>query len=147
MLDDQRPGTIYWIDHYVIPTDDIDRWEDFHTKVLGAHSQPTSEDRRRQTGVFQDLASPCHHGGFVQRAPIPASAGLGKGLPRHGLFIRPEDIDDHPHGKAAFFRNKKIAHLACHFCETIVAILMGSVDFQRSIFGMALALQTYSLRG
>lgn len=95
MLDDQRPGAIYWIDHYVVGTDDIDRWTDFHEKVLGARSQPTAEDRRRQVGVFQDLTSPCHHGGFVQREALPPSAGLGSGLPRHGLFIRPEDIEEH----------------------------------------------------
>ncbi|HEY3115201.1 MAG TPA: VOC family protein, partial [Chloroflexota bacterium] len=95
MLDDQRPGTIYWIDHYVIPTEDIDRFEEFHINVLGARTQPTSPERRRQTGIFQDLAAPCHLGGFVQKQPVPPSAGLGKGLPRNGHFIRQQDIDDH----------------------------------------------------
>jgi len=96
MIDDQRPGTIYWIDHYVVGTDDVDRFEDFHQKVLGAKTYPVSEERRRQVGIFQDVgAGCCHHGGFVQKAPMPPSPGLGRGKPRHGFFIRNEDIDEH----------------------------------------------------
>ena len=30
---------------------------------------------------------------MISPEPLPPSAGLGKGLPRHGLFIRQEDID------------------------------------------------------
>ncbi len=67
----------------------------FTAKFSGARSQPTAPERRQQVGIFQDLAAPCHHGGFVQRIPVPKSKGLGKGLPRHGLFVRPQDIDDH----------------------------------------------------
>ena len=40
MLDDQRPGTVYWIDHYVVGSDDLDRWADFEAKVIGAQPQP-----------------------------------------------------------------------------------------------------------
>ena len=76
MIDDQRPGTIYWIDHYVVGTDDVDRFIDFHEKVLGARTYPTSEERKRDVGIFQDVgAGCCHHGGFTQKMPLPASPG------------------------------------------------------------------------
>ncbi|MBM2812034.1 MAG: hypothetical protein HW416_2793 [Chloroflexi bacterium] len=93
MLDDQRPGTIYWIDHYVVATDDVERWVDFHERVLGAKTI-LRDGRNLQRQAFQDLAGPCHHGAFRSQ-PLPVSAGLGKGLPRHGLFIRQEDIEKH----------------------------------------------------
>lgn len=95
MLEDQRPGTIYWIDHYVVGTNDVDKWADFHTKVLGARNAGAPGGGRGAPGMFQDLTGPCHHGGFSQDEPLPPSAGLGKGLPRHGLYIRSEDIDEH----------------------------------------------------
>lgn len=93
MLDDQRPGTIYWIDHYVLATEDVERWVNFHESVLGARTI-RHDNGGQLRGVFQDLASPCHHGAFLNEA-MPPSVGLGKGLPRHGLFIRSEDIDEH----------------------------------------------------
>src|SRR5688572_26500934 len=91
MLDDQRPGTVYWIDHYVVGSDDLERWGDFQTRVLGARGE-------KQPGrgiLFQELTSCSHHGAMLSPDPLPPSAGLGKGLPRHGLFIRQEDIDKH----------------------------------------------------
>lgn len=92
MADDQRPGTVYWIDHYVVGSDDLDRWTDFQTKVLGARSQSPG----RPGGIaFQDLTSCCHHGAMLSPDPLPPSAGLGKGLPRFGLFIRQEAIEQH----------------------------------------------------
>src|SRR5205085_2295256 len=50
---------------------------------------------RNAIGMFQDLAGPCHHGGFGQRDALPASNGLGTTYPRYGLFIRQEDIPEH----------------------------------------------------
>jgi hypothetical protein len=44
--------------------------------------------------VFQQLTN-CLHGGFLQKETLPPSAGLGKGLPRYGFFVRPEDISEH----------------------------------------------------
>lgn len=93
MLDDQRPGTIYWIDHYTVGTNDLDRWVDFHERLLGAKTENASPERR-QRGIFQDLPN-SHHGGFVMREALPPSAGVGKGLPRYALFVRPDDIDEH----------------------------------------------------
>lgn len=99
MLEDQRPGTVYWIDHYVVGTNDVDRWVDFHEKVLGAKTaRPAGGAQgtaRGNPGIFQDLAGPCHHGGFGQREQLPPSAGLGTTYPRYGLFIRQEDIPEH----------------------------------------------------
>ena len=92
MLDDQRPGTVYWIDHYVVGSDDLDRWTDFEAKVIGAQNR---EGGRRGGIAFQDITPYCHHGAMLSPEPLPPSAGLGKGLPRHGLFIRQEDIDQH----------------------------------------------------
>jgi catechol 2,3-dioxygenase-like lactoylglutathione lyase family enzyme len=93
MLEDQRPGTIYWIDHYTVPTNDLDRSIDFHERVLGARTENAPPERRLR-GIFQDMTN-CHHGLFVQREQVPGKSPLGKGYPRHGLFIRPADIDEH----------------------------------------------------
>ena len=93
MLDDQRPGTVYWIDHYVVGSDNLERWGDFEAKVIGA--QPQTRGGGRGFILFQDITPCCHHGAMLSPEPLPPSAGLGKGLPRHGLFIRQEDIDQH----------------------------------------------------
>ena len=95
MLDDQRPGAVYWIDHYVVGTDDLDRWADFEVKVLGAQPQPAFGPPGRRRIVFQDLTPCCHHGAYLGDEPLAPGGELGKGLPRHALFIRPEDIDEH----------------------------------------------------
>ena len=95
MLDDQRPGTVYWIDHYVVGSDDLDRWADFQVKVLGAQPEPAVGPEARRFIVFQELTSCCHHGAMLSPDPLPPSAGLGKGLPRHGLYIRQGEIEQH----------------------------------------------------
>jgi hypothetical protein len=96
MIEDQRPGTVYWIDHYVVGSDNLERWADFQIKVLGARPLPrVGPPGRPQFIVFQDLTSCCHHGAMLSPDPLAPSAGLGKGLPRHGLFIRQEDIEYH----------------------------------------------------
>jgi len=91
MLDDQRPGTVYWIDHYVVGSDDLPRWADFMTKVIGAQA-PEGPARNI---LFQDITHSCHHGAQLSPDPLPPSEGLGKGLPRHGLYIRQADIEQH----------------------------------------------------
>jgi predicted enzyme related to lactoylglutathione lyase len=90
MLDDQRPGTVYWIDHYAVGTNDLARWVDFHERVLGGKT--TRTNRPDPKNMFQQLGN-CLHGGFLQPVPLPPSAGPGTGLPRYGFFIRPEDIE------------------------------------------------------
>src|SRR4051812_23868303 len=95
MLDDQRLGTSYWIDHYVVGSDDLERWAAFEEKVLGARTLPRIGPPGAQRILFQELTDYCHHGAMLSPDPLPPSEGLGKGLPRHGLFIRQEDIDKH----------------------------------------------------
>src|SRR5436305_10225634 len=81
MLDDQPLGTLYWIDHYVVGSDDLDRWGDFQTKLLGAQPHGDVGPAGRRFILFQDLTPCCHHGAMLSPEPLPPSAGLGKGLP------------------------------------------------------------------
>lgn len=92
MLEDQRPGTVYWIDHYAVGTNDLERWVDFHERVLGAKT--ARSNRPHPMNAFQELTNSLH-GGFLQPVPLPPSAGPATGLPRYGFFIHPEDIDAH----------------------------------------------------
>jgi predicted enzyme related to lactoylglutathione lyase len=89
-----RPGTVYWIDHYVICTNDIDRWAAFHAKVLGGKLRPDPAGALIGYGIFQDVAS-IRHGGFIAQAPLPPTRGLGKGMPRYGYYVFAADIDAH----------------------------------------------------
>ena len=92
MLEDQRPGTVYWIDHYAVGTNNLERWADFHERVLGAKTIRTM--RGGALNIFQELTNG-RHGGFAQAEPVPPGAGPGKGLPRYGFFIRAEDVGEH----------------------------------------------------
>ena len=93
--DDTRPGTLYWIDHYVVASVDVNRWTNFMTNVVGAQSPTGVGPAGRGLIAFQDLTPCCHHGVMLSPEALPPSPGLGKGLPRHGLYIRREDIDSH----------------------------------------------------
>jgi hypothetical protein len=95
MLYDQRPGTVYWIDHYVVGSDDLDRWADFQSKVIGAHGLEVQGPPNRRFIEFQEITDCCHHGAMISPEPLPVPVPLGKGLPRHGLYIRQADIDKH----------------------------------------------------
>src|SRR5438309_2116738 len=85
MREAQRPGTVYWIDHYVVGSNDLDRWADFEQKVVGSRPLPSEgpEDRPRFI-LFQDITPCCHHGAMRSPEPLPPSAGPGKGLPTGG---------------------------------------------------------------
>ena len=97
----ERPGTIYWIDHYLVNTNDTVRWEAFHAVVLGAVAWPDPNGRAKQRGYFQDITRNgrggrgTNHGAFISPMPLPPTAGLGQGLPRYGFYILPADIDYH----------------------------------------------------
>lgn len=98
MQQESRAGTVHWIDHYVVGTNDQPRWLDFHTNLLGAQlmprgQQPMGEHRARRN-AFQKLAG-CHHGGFLEEMQLPPTLGLGRGTPRYGFFVRREDLDQH----------------------------------------------------
>lgn len=94
MLGNERPGTVYWIDHYVVCTNDIARWEAFHTELLGAKTVAQPVANGLGVGIFQTVAC-CRNGGFIARDPLPPTRGLARGLPRYGLYIFAADIDDH----------------------------------------------------
>ena len=98
MLDDQRPGTVYWVDHYVVPVTDIPRWSDFYTKALGAVPQvreprPERPDRPAGGGgggILFTYVGQCHVGGSQTSQLTP-----GSGHPRYGWFIRTDDVEEH----------------------------------------------------
>jgi predicted enzyme related to lactoylglutathione lyase len=92
VLEDQRPGTVYWIDHYAVGTNNLERWVSFHERVLGAKTVPVN--RPNPMNIFQTFTGG-RHGGFVQSAILPPSKGPGVAFPRYGFYVRQEDIDDH----------------------------------------------------
>lgn len=95
-------GTMYWIDHYTVPTNDLERAIAFHERVLGVVAMPDT-GLPRERGMFAAFAHPeqllhgghCHEGLFLMREPLPPSQELGAGFPRHALFVRPDDLDEH----------------------------------------------------
>ncbi|MPZ14989.1 MAG: hypothetical protein GEU73_11300 [Chloroflexi bacterium] len=100
--EDQRPGTIYWIDHVAMPSNDLSRWIRFQIDVLGAKLERinglTTEARQRggQGGIAAFCRTPYSMvDGFLALEQLPAAAGPGGGLPRFGYFIRQEDIEEH----------------------------------------------------
>lgn len=50
-------GGIYWIDHYTIPVNDLQRSIDFHERIMGVKTMPDS-GLPIQRGVFQAFAHP-----------------------------------------------------------------------------------------
>ena len=94
MLEDQRHGAAYWIDHYVVPTADTARWGTFYTNVLGAVPR-SNEERPERPGRAEStlftFVGLCHVGGS------PRKDGLtpGTGNLRYSYFIRTEDVDEH----------------------------------------------------
>jgi catechol 2,3-dioxygenase-like lactoylglutathione lyase family enzyme len=97
MLEDQRPGAAYWIDHYVVPTADTARWGSFYTNVMGAvtrsnEGRPDRPERADRGGsTLFTYVGLCHVGGS------PRKAGLtpGSGFPRYSYFIRGTEVDEH----------------------------------------------------
>jgi catechol 2,3-dioxygenase-like lactoylglutathione lyase family enzyme len=92
---DQRPGAVYWIDHFVVGTADLDRWVEWAGNVLGAKDRWTEMPPGNRFGEFLLITPYCHFGGFVQKDPLPPMAELGKGLPRWGFYIQKEDVEEH----------------------------------------------------
>jgi hypothetical protein len=95
MASEPRPGTVFWIDHYVVASHDLDRWADFMTSVIGSHSHESFAPGGRRFLQFQQITPCCHHGAMISPEPLQPTTGLGTGLPRHGLYIRQSDIDHH----------------------------------------------------
>jgi hypothetical protein len=94
MTHDPLPGTIYWIDHYVVCTNDILRWQNFNEQLLGARHAGEAIVNGTTVGVFQHIGC-CRSGGFIARQPLPSTKGLSDGLPRYGLFVEASGLDGH----------------------------------------------------
>lgn len=100
MTEDQRPGAVYWIDHYVVGTNDLARSEEFYGRVLGAEARRANgalltDQERELPQRFLWTSGSFHFGSFVQPGPLPQSRGLGVELPRYGYFVRQSELDDH----------------------------------------------------
>lgn len=100
MAEDQRPGTVYWIDHFALPTNDLDQWIKFTTNVLGAKLDRinglTTEARQRSQSVAAFCRTPYSIvDGFLQNEMLPPAPEPGSALPRFGFFIQEEDVDEH----------------------------------------------------
>jgi predicted enzyme related to lactoylglutathione lyase len=85
---------VHWIDHWVVCTNDVERWWKFHTQVLNAQLWDDPNGILRGIGVFINFGR-TRTGGFDNRRPMPPTLGLGKGLPRYGHYIRESEIDAH----------------------------------------------------
>jgi catechol 2,3-dioxygenase-like lactoylglutathione lyase family enzyme len=94
-----QPGSIYWIDHFGVPTNDLLRWKAFFETVMGAHAHViyglTTIERQRKAPIrcFMEMGRYHHIGGFLQEFKLAPTAGVGKGLPRYAFFVRADDID------------------------------------------------------
>ncbi len=102
MAAEQRPGPVHWIDHVVLGTNDMSAWVEWVENAFGVtrggiRGLTTAERKvNRPILSFRFIGDgSCHFGAFLQRDPLPPSKGLGKGTPRYGFFVRPEDIDAH----------------------------------------------------
>src|SRR5438552_1476757 len=96
MAEDQRPGTIYWLDHVAVPSNDLDQWIRFQLNVIGAQLNRinglTTEAHQKNQGVAAFCLTPnSMTDGFLSSSQLPAAADPGTGLPRFGYFIRLED--------------------------------------------------------
>ncbi|HZT07318.1 MAG TPA: VOC family protein [Chloroflexota bacterium] len=100
MAEDQRPGTVYWIDHFAVPSNDLDRWIRFQINVLGATLDRinglTTEARKRNQSIAAFCKTPYSMvDAFLQSDQVLPDSEPGSALPRFGFFIRPEDIGAH----------------------------------------------------
>ena len=85
-------GTVHSIDHYVTNSEDIPRWAEFHTRVMGAVTLP--DPSGKLPGVFQQVGK-IRHGAFRSHRAIPPTRGVGNGLPRYGYYVRAGELDAH----------------------------------------------------
>ncbi len=94
MQQDQPAGTVHWIDHFVVCTNDLERWEGFHQQLLGARRDREAIVNGSKIGVFLNIGC-CQNGGFIDHRPLPPTKGLAEGLPRFGLYIKKDDLGAH----------------------------------------------------
>src|SRR4051794_8175612 len=100
MTGELRPGAVHWIDHFVVPTNDMIRWERFMEDILGAtvgHRGGLTTREYNRGGYIRTFYDVGRHelGGFLQTDLLPEPTPLGTGLPRYGFFVRPEEMEGH----------------------------------------------------
>src|ERR1044071_2488363 len=102
MIDHQSRGPVYWIDHYVVGTNDMGAWVDWAVNAIGLARQLliglTTAARKRNVKITSFLwwkGGSCRIGAFLQPEIFPPPKTLGADLPRCGFYIRPKDIDAH----------------------------------------------------
>ena len=99
---DQHNGAAHWIDHVVVPTNDMGSWVAWAENVIGVEHATigglTTAARRRNQPIatFLDIGDgSCHFGAFLQPEDLEASAGLGNDYPRYGFFVNAADLETH----------------------------------------------------
>src|SRR5438046_3487619 len=97
---DIRRGAVHWIDHFVIGTNDMVKWEKFAEGALGgrlAHKGGLNTGQYNRGGYIRSFYDVGRHelAAFLQLDLLPAPRPLGQGLHRYGFFVRPEDIEGH----------------------------------------------------
>lgn len=100
MNTDLRPGAVHWIDHFVVPTNDMVKWEHFTEGALGghvAHKGGLTTGQYLRGGYVRSFYDVGRHelAAFLQLDILPEPRPLGQGLPRYGFYVRPEDVEDH----------------------------------------------------
>src|ERR671939_89796 len=95
-----RPGAVHWIDHFVVPVNNMLPWERFMEQVFGGtvhHRGGLSTAEMLRGGQVRTFYNVGYHeiGGFLQPSFLPKSDGPGSALPRWGFYIRQSDVDQH----------------------------------------------------
>ena len=102
-MDRHEPrGTVHWIDHFIVGTNDMVTWVDWAVNATGITRRPirgiTTNARKKDVPIMCFLwwdGESCRIGAFLQPEVYPSAKPLGEELPRCGFYIRPEDVDRH----------------------------------------------------
>src|SRR4051794_14418232 len=101
MADDHRTGAVFWLDHYVVPTNDLPRHLEWVKNVLGGHDQRqlrlTTQSRQRNAPISAFSVIGHYHpcSSFLADRMLPEPKPLGQGAPRYGYYVRRGDLDEH----------------------------------------------------
>ena len=95
-------GTVHWIDHFIVGTNDMVTWIDWAVNATGITRRPirgiTTTARKKDVPIMCFLwweGESCRIGAFLQPEVYPSGKPLGEDTPRCGFYIRPEDVDAH----------------------------------------------------
>jgi catechol 2,3-dioxygenase-like lactoylglutathione lyase family enzyme len=102
MASSERPGTVHWIDHVVVGTNDLNAWLKWSEEAIGGtvnriNGLTTQAQKSQQAlAAFVDIGDgSCHYGAFLQSEVLPPVNGLDAEEQRCGFFVRPEDLNEH----------------------------------------------------